>query len=264
MEAGGQTVWWDGISSGDGIRDPATLAALGELHGDPAVDARRIFVAGHSLGGTAAPRVAAAVGHPVAGLVILAGGAAPLHRAIVRQVRYLASLDPATAAATEHALAVFERQADLIDGDGLSPATPAADLPFGTPAPYWLDLRDYDPVAVAASLGRPVLLVQGGRDYQSTVTDDLARWQSGLADRPGVTVRLYPDDNHLFFPGSGPSTPAEYDASQHVDPRVVADVAEWVATVAAHGSGPRSPRFTGATHGSPTRWSTSNHASPGC
>jgi dienelactone hydrolase len=217
---------------------PAALAAIDELRQDPGVDPEQVFVAGHSLGGTAAPLVAAA--DPlVAGLVILAGGAEPLHRTIVRQVRYLASLNPATAATAEPALAVLERQADLIDSDDLSPATPAADLPLGVPAPYWIHLRGYDPVALAGSLGRPILVVQGGRDYQSTVTEDLAHWQAGLADQPGVTVHVYPDDNHLFLAGSGPSTPAEYDAPQHVDPEVVAGVAEWIATAKA--GGPMGP-----------------------
>jgi hypothetical protein len=35
----------------------------------------------------------------VAGLVILGGGAQPLHRAMVRQLRYLASLQPDAGAA---------------------------------------------------------------------------------------------------------------------------------------------------------------------
>ncbi len=213
---------------------PAALAAIEELRGDPGVDPARVFITGHSLGGTVAPRVAAA-DQLVAGLVIMAGGATPLHRTMIRQIRYVASLNPATAAATEPALEALERQADLIDSDAFSLSTPAADLPLGTPAAYWLDLRDYDPVALAASLDRPILLVQGGRDYQSTVEDDLARWQAGLADQPQVMVRVYPDDNHLFFPGSGPSTPAEYNTPQHVDPAVVADVAGWLATSGAVG-----------------------------
>jgi uncharacterized protein len=211
---------------------PAARAAIEELRGDPGVDPARIFVGGHSLGGTVAPRVAAAAAPAfrVAGLVILAGGATPLHRTIIRQIRYLASLNPATAAASEPALAVLERQADLIDSDQLSPSTPASDLPLGTPASYWLDLRNYDPVDLAASLAVPVLLVQGGRDYQATVEDDLARWQAGLAGRPQVTVRVYPEGNHLFIAGSGPSNPAEYGTPGHVDPQVVADVAEWLTT----------------------------------
>jgi len=126
---------------------------------------------------------------------------------------------------------VLSAQARLVDSPGLSPSTPAEKLPFGVPAPYWLDLRGYHPVAVAAGLGKPMLILQGGRDYQATVSEDLARWEAGLADRPEVTIRVYPADNHLFFRGSGPSAPAEYEPAQHVDPRVVADIASWLTTI---------------------------------
>ena len=88
-------------------------------------------------------------------------------------------------------------------------------------APYWLDLGAYDPVAVAASLKKPMLILQGGRDYQATVADDLSLWEAGLAGGPDVTIRVYPDDNHMFFAGRGPSTPAKYEAVRHVDPAVV-------------------------------------------
>jgi fermentation-respiration switch protein FrsA (DUF1100 family) len=122
-------------------------------------------------------------------------------------------------------------QARLIDSPDLSPSTPASELPFGVPAPYWLDLRDYKPVAVAAALGKPILILQGGRDYQVTVPDDLEGWKAGLAHRPDVTIRVYAPDNHLFFPGTGPSSPAEYEPAQHVDPAVIADIASWLTTV---------------------------------
>ncbi len=126
----------------------------------------------------------------------------------------------------------------MVDSPGLSPSTPAGELPFGVPAPYWLDLRDYDPVAVAATLDRPMLILQGGRDYQATVADDLAGWKAGLAHRPDVTIRVYDAGNHLFFPGTGPSTPAEYEPVQHVDPKVVSDIADWLTQKSAFdGSG---------------------------
>ena len=207
---------------------PHAVAAVQLLRHHPAVDARRVFVLGHSLGGTAAPRVAAAE-PSVAGLVILAGGTQPLHWAAVRQIRYLAALDPATAAAAQPAIDAITRQAQLVDSPGLSPSTPGGELPFGTPAPYWLDLRGYDPAATAAALGKPVLILQGGRDYQATVAEDLAGWKAGLAGQPDVTIRVYDPDNHLFFPGTGPSAPAEYEPAQHVDPAVVADLAGWLA-----------------------------------
>lgn len=206
---------------------PHAVAAVHLLRQHKAVDAGRVFVAGHSLGGTVAPRVAAAE-PSVAGLVILAGGAQPLHWAAVRQVRYIASLDPETAAAAEPAIEAMTRQARMVDSPDLSPSTPASELPFGVDAPYWLDLRGYDPVAVAAALGKPILILQGGRDYQATVADDLARWKAGLGHRPDVTIRVYDADNHLFFPGTGRSAPAEYEPAQHVDPAVVADIVGWL------------------------------------
>jgi dienelactone hydrolase len=209
---------------------PHALAAVHLLGQHPAVDAERIFLLGHSLGGTVAPRVAAS-DPSVAGLVILAGGAQPLHWTAVRQIRYLASLDPETAAASDPAIEAMSEQARLVDSPDLSPSTPASELPFGTPAPYWLDLRGYDAVAVAAALDRPILILQGGRDYQVTVLDDLARWKTGLAHRADVTFRIYPSDNHFFFPGTGRSTPAECEPAQHVDPAVVPDIAGWLTTV---------------------------------
>jgi fermentation-respiration switch protein FrsA (DUF1100 family) len=121
------------------------------------------------------------------------------------------------------------RQVAAVDDPGLSADTPREGLPFGVPAPYWLDLRGYDPAAAAAALGKPLLILQGGRDYQVTVPDDLSRWQAALGASPGVTFGVYDADNHLFFTGSGPSSPAEYEPAQHMDPAVVADIAAWLA-----------------------------------
>jgi len=208
---------------------PHAVAAVRLLRAHPAVAADRVFLAGHSLGGTIAPRVATAE-PSVAGLVILAGGAEPLQWAAVREVRYLASLDPATATAAQPAIDAMTARAERVDSPGLSLDTPDGELPFAVPAPYWLDLRGYDPVATAAALGKPMLICQGGRDYQATVTDDLSRWQAGLDRRPDVTIRLYPADNHFFFPGTGPSSPAELAAPQHLDPELAADVGDWLTS----------------------------------
>ncbi|MGH3582466.1 MAG: alpha/beta hydrolase family protein, partial [Mycobacterium sp.] len=205
----------------------------------PLVDATRVFVLGHSQGGTVAPRIAAAE-PTVAGLIVLAGSTQSLHHTLARQFRYLAALrEPEADVTADPAIQSITRQAALIDSPAFSPSTPAHLLPLGIPAPYWLDLRGYDPVAVAAKLDKPMLIVQGGRDYQVTVADDLVRWQTGLAQHPGVTIRIYDADNHLFFSGSGPSTPAEYEPAQHVDEAVVTDIAHWLTNHGGHD--PRPP-----------------------
>ena len=46
---------------------------------------------------------------------------------------------------------------------------------------------------------------------------DLSRWHASLGHRADVTIRVYYADNHMFFRGSGPSAPVEYEQAQHVD-----------------------------------------------
>ncbi|MFI6048374.1 alpha/beta hydrolase family protein [Nocardia sp. NPDC051321] len=205
---------------------PHTTAAIRLLQETQNVDPARVFVVGHSMGGKVAPRVAAAE-PSVAGLVLLAADAEPMQHAAVRVLRYLASV--ASSPEVDAMLAAVTRGAAVVDSADLSRETPATELPFGMSGAYWLDLRHYDQVATAAALPQPMFVLQGGRDYQVTVDDDLARWRAGLESRTNVTIRVYPADNHMFFPGSGPSTPADYEAPQHVDPTVVTDIADWLA-----------------------------------
>jgi hypothetical protein len=82
----------------------------------------------------------------------------------------------------------------------------------------------------AAALGKPMLILQGGRDYQVTLADDLVHWSEGLAARPDVTITVFDSDNHLFFTGTGLSSPAEYEPAQHVDPDVITRIATWISS----------------------------------
>jgi dienelactone hydrolase len=204
---------------------PSAVAAVRLLQQQPNVDATRVFLIGHSMGGKVAPRIA--VAEPsIAGLVILAGDTQPMQQSAIRVARYLAQLSPSPA--SQAALETIIRQAALVESAELSRSTPATELPFGFSGSYWLDLRSYDPVLQASKLDTPMLILQGERDYQVTVEDDLSRWREGLGHRSNVTIRIYKADNHLFFPGTGPSTPTEYDAAQHVDPRVINDISMWL------------------------------------
>ena len=203
------------------------VAAVGLLRERQDIDPRRVFVLGHSLGGTMAPRIGAAA-PDIAGLILLAGAARPLEDIILEQTAYLLQLQSGLSTAERTAQIDHVRgQVAKVKDAALSVDTPAAELPLGIPAAYWLDLRGYDPPAAAARLAKPVLVLQGGRDYQVT-TGDYDLWRAAFAGREGADFKLYPDLNHLFVTGSGKSTPAEYEIVGHVAAPVVEDIATWV------------------------------------
>ena len=69
--------------------------------------------------------------------------------------------------------------------------------------------------------------MQGGRDYQVTPANFEA-WSAPLAKRNNVTLRIFPDLNHLFMTGEGRSTPSEYEKPGHVSEDVIDAIVVWV------------------------------------
>jgi dienelactone hydrolase len=213
----------------DEVVDDA-LSAVTLVRGLPEVDPARVVVLGHSFGGTLAPRIGQR-DTALAGLVILAGATRPLPDMIEDQFAYLRALPGADTAAIDKARAGMAPGLAAIRA--LRPADSASKqaLAFGGPASYWLDLAAYHPVRIAAGLPMPILVLQGGRDYQVTMVDFEA-WQEGLSGNSSVTFIEYPNLDHLLLAGTGPSTPAEYGVPGHVDEQVIADIASWVQGLA--------------------------------
>ncbi|MCU0483420.1 MAG: alpha/beta fold hydrolase [Chloroflexi bacterium] len=205
--------------------DDAILAVV-LLRSTPGVDPGRVFLAGHSLGGHLAPRIAGRAAG-VRGLVLLEANSRPLPELILDQVRYLAGLDGTPSPEAQAQVAMIEQQVARALSPALALDTPATDLPLGVPAAYWLDLQGYDALAAAAALDLPMLLIQGGRDYQVTVAD-LDGWRRALGARADVVFREHPALDHLLFAGQGPSRPDDYQQPGRVAPEVIEDIAGWI------------------------------------
>jgi dienelactone hydrolase len=203
-------------------------AAVALLAARPEIDHRRIFVLGHSLGGMLAPRIALA-DKQVAGIIIAAGTAQPLANVIVQQLKYLASLPGGNSDEMKKQVEAAERAKAEIEGPSLKPDSTVSVLGIQIPGSYFLDLRDYHPAEVAAQLQIPILVLQGGRDYQVT-SQDYDLWKAALARDPRATFKFYPGLTHLFMTGkgSGQASPSDYSVVGHVSDEVVQDIAQWV------------------------------------
>ena len=152
--------------------------------------------------------------------IVLAGTTRPLEDVIVEQMQYLKG-----AASSE--LAAAEEFARRVRDPLLSPDSTVDFMGSPMPAAYWLDLRGYRPEALAATLGKPILVLEGGRDYQVTRAD-FEGWKRALSGRSDAMLKLYPGLNHLFIDGEGRSMPDAYLRPGHVDQQVIADIAAWI------------------------------------
>ncbi|MEP6662488.1 MAG: alpha/beta fold hydrolase, partial [Verrucomicrobiota bacterium] len=202
------------------------LSAAAQLRSTAGIDPKRIFVLGHSLGGIVAPRIGKA-DPKLAGLILFAGAATrSTEDAIIEQSRYISSLHGKPSSEEEQGMKELMAEAEKIKK--LTPADASSQtLLFGAAPKYWLDLRAYDAIATAKSLKQPLLVLQGGRDYQVT-EKEFNIWKTTLGSQPNFTFKLYPNLNHLFMAGVGMSTPAEYEKVGHVEPVVVADIVNWI------------------------------------
>ncbi len=204
--------------------DDAVLA-VELLRGFEFIQQDRIFVLGLSLGGMLIPRIGRE-DTEICGFIVMAGPARPLEELILEQVTYLLSLDGELRPADKEQIAKVEEQVNTIQGAELSPDIPPEDL-LGFSAHYWLDLRGYNPPEKAKELERPLLVLQGGRDYQVT-EEDFDLWKEVLGDREEVSFILYPHLNHIFIAGEGTSIPAEYYNPGNVALEVIDDIGGWI------------------------------------
>ncbi len=212
---------------------PDALAAIRLLDRRTAIDPHRIFVLGHSQGGTYAPLIAHEAPQ-VAGVILLAAAAEPLATALLRQTRYLATL-PGTIGVDARAElpSITQETAEVASPAALRKDPPGRILLGGAGPAYFLSGLAYNEVTTARDIPQPLLFLQGDRDYQVTVGNDLDVWLRGLRGRSGVTVAQFPAADHLFLDGSGPATPLDYQKAGHVDPAVVATIASWIGRVDA-------------------------------
>lgn len=208
------------------VDDEATndaVAAVELLRATPGIDASRVFVLGHSQGGLLAPRIAKASGH-VAGLVMLAAPGRRLLDLLPDQNRYLAQLDGRVSDEEKAAIAQVDA---MIAGIRGGKAMDASQLPLGLPMAYWRSVDAIDPVADARAMRVPLLLMQGGRDFQVTAPD-WAAWQAALGHDARATLKFYPALDHLGIAGTGPSSLQSYSTPGHVDGTLLDDLAAWI------------------------------------
>lgn len=182
------------------------LSAIDLVKSLPEIDSTRVFVLGHSLGGTLVPRIAHRAGESrLAGIISMAGAVRKMEEMLTEQITYISSLS------------------------GAKPDVKAevGKILNALPESYRKMETEYQPVEVAQKLKLPFLVLQGERDYQVTM-QDFGMWRFGLYRNPNVLFKSYPKLNHALQEGSGKSTPFEYMHLSPVPKYVINDLADFI------------------------------------
>ncbi|MEL7147981.1 MAG: alpha/beta fold hydrolase, partial [Bacteroidota bacterium] len=207
----------DQMTIDDEVVDDAVKAvtAAKNLAGGP------VFLLGHSLGGLMAPKIAMQASD-LAGLILLAAPNRALEDLMIEQIDYI--IKNAEGSASSEQYLEMKKVAQRIQSGNFDSTTPKSEL-MNIPPSYWQDLTQYDPLKMIKRVKKPVLVLQGERDYQVTMVD-FERWKSVLKKRG--TYQSYPKLNHLFFSGQGLCLPAEYGKKGFFDKTVLMDIVGWV------------------------------------
>ena len=179
-----------------------------------------IFLVGHGMGGSLAPRIAQQSGGRIAGIVSLAGTARPYLDVVYEQTLAMTS-----DASRQSAIKKEYKKADKLE------TMKDSSTIFGVPVRYIRDLYDHPVEQSLAGLDVPVFIAQGKNDFQTSL-EDYKSWQSALEGYAGETrFALYDGLNHLFADNSGAKgrgTSAEYLTELHVSDQLLDDIADWV------------------------------------
>ena len=187
------------------------LVALEKVRNLPEIDKKRVFLAGHSLGGTVLPLIARKAGKEVAGMIVLAGLARPMWEAATEQLRYMVSLQ--------------ETDPQRIDSMAESLLKQMLQL---LPEDYLQSIDNYHPLQTVKKLRKlPMLFVQGGTDYQVT-QEDLALWKQACRRNKRAQFAFFPDLDHLFRPQAKKAIPSDYQKEGTLSKEVVEAVAKFV------------------------------------
>ena len=210
------------------IEDAVLAAEL--LRKDSRIDPSRIFIVGHSMGAMLAPRIDAE-GGDFRGFVLMAGTLRSM-REIVRE-----QTDEMTQEMKGLTRWLVEKQAKKLVGrlEGavtLTDEEAKQEKYGGGVTLYYFKEMDAHPAAdYLRATRKPILVMQGEKDFQVKAETDFAGYQQLLGDRGNVRFRLYEGLNHCFVPsvyGKISKAKQEYNTEQHIGEEVISDIAAFI------------------------------------
>jgi uncharacterized protein len=206
------------------------ILATDMLKNDARINADSVFILGHSEGGMLAPRIDAEGGY-FAGIIIFAGSPRNLTDILLSQNEdSLTQLGKLIQKIAVKQIAGIKKKFEAIPSMTVEQAQKTKTI-GKTYAWYFKEMNEHPTSGYLSVIKKPVLILQGEKDFQVTVEKDFNLYKQILADKPNVTFKLYPGLNHLFMKSKYETVKdfrKEYKIPGKVDSKVLSDIAEWI------------------------------------
>ncbi|MBE6933359.1 MAG: alpha/beta hydrolase [Ruminococcaceae bacterium] len=216
------TVWEETIED--------ALLATKLLREDPRIDPTRVFLLGHSMGAMLAPRIDAEGGN-YHGLILLAGTPRTLEEVMIDQSRdVLAQMNPILRWLAKGQIKKTEKLLSSIPEMSDEEAKKKS-LGAGATAYYFKEMSANPAKGYLKDLTKPILLLQGGKDFQVSLEKDFNAYKAILHDRPNAEFKLYENLDHAFVPAIYDNimkAQQEYAVERHIGSDVISDIAKWI------------------------------------
>ena len=205
------------------------LLAVGLLKKDPRIDPERIYILGHSMGAMLAPRIDAECVE-VKGLILMAGTPHRLEEVVLRQLKQSSGGNPILRRIIGLEYRIFSKK---FAGLYQMPDEEAKKKKFAGNLSlyYFKEMGQKTAADYLLESRKPVLIMQGGKDFQVLAEDDFRKLRELLAGRENTHFRLYPDLNHLFVKGIYDDilkASKEYRVERHIGDEVMDDIASFI------------------------------------
>ena len=220
------------ITAKEETKEDAILATE-LLKADSRIDSDKIFIIGHSMGGMLAPRIDIE-GGDYRGLIIMAGTPRRLEDAMKEQLGE--TLDQMNPFVKKLASGSINKLLKKFDGMYDMPDEQAKKIKIGNGATlyYFKDMGQTTVAEYMVQVNKPMLIMQGDKDFQVKADVDFVIYKEMLKDRDNVTFKLYENLNHAFVNsvyGTISKAKQEYNVEQHIGENVIADIANWIKEI---------------------------------
>jgi len=205
------------------------LMAIEILKNDQRIDKDRIYILGHSMGAMLSPRIDAE-GGDVKGLIMMAGTPYRLEDIVIRQLKQASQSSSLMKLIGKLELRIFGKKFDnlyqLSEEEAMKKKFAGSTTLY-----YFQEMGRKTAADYLLESDKPVLIMQGGKDFQVLADDDFAKFKTILAGRPNTVFRLYPELNHCFVQAMYSDilkVSKEYSTERHISDEVIKDIADFI------------------------------------